>query len=156
MRKFAARGLRLDRVLTRCQGRGVDVEATARPEQVCQHHAEHQGEGGHDFEVDQGLQADPPDRLDVAHMRDAGHHHAEDQRRDDHLDEPDEAVAEWAKILAQAREEMADRDAGHDCGQELEEQGFVDGPLPGGGGGIVDSCHGGHVDSLGGFRVSCP
>ena len=55
---------------------------------------DHEREGRDDLEIDQRLDADAADFLGILDMRDAGHHGAEDDRRDHHLDQLDEAVAE--------------------------------------------------------------
>ena len=53
-----------------------------------------QRQGRHRLEIEQRLDADAADLLEVAHRADAVHHRAEDHRRDHHLDQRDEAVAE--------------------------------------------------------------
>jgi hypothetical protein len=70
------------------------AEARARPHQIADEEPDHQREGGDDLEIDQRLDADAADLLGVLDMRDAGDHGAEDDRRDHHLDQLDEAVAE--------------------------------------------------------------
>jgi len=42
--------------------------------------ADRERDGRHRLEVEQRLDADPPDLLEVAHRRDAVHHGAEDHR----------------------------------------------------------------------------
>src|SRR5690606_7507496 len=56
--------------------------------------------------------------------------HAEDQRSDGHLDQPDEAVAQRAEGLTDGRPEVPDQHTGDDGDDDLEEQGAVE-PLPG-------------------------
>ena len=73
---------------------GVDVHADTRLEGVGQRDADQEGEGRQDLEIEDRLDADPPHLLEVTGARDAEHHHAEDEWRNDHLDELDEAVAE--------------------------------------------------------------
>src|SRR6218665_3181557 len=73
---------------------GVDVHARARLEPKAQHQAQHQGDGGQQLEVDQRLHAHPAHAPEVARAGDAMHDHAEHQHRNDHLDQPDEAVTE--------------------------------------------------------------
>ena len=58
-------------------------------------------ERGHDLEVEQRLEADAADLLHVLHAGDAVHDRAEDDRRDEHLDQLDEGVAERLHRLAQ-------------------------------------------------------
>ena len=70
------------------------AEARARPDHIADDEADHQREGRDDLEIDQRLDADAADLLGILDMRDAGDHGAEDDRRDHHLDQLDEAVAE--------------------------------------------------------------
>ena len=70
------------------------AEARARLDHVADDEADHQREGRDDLEIDQRLDADAADLLGVLDMGDAGDHGAEDDRRDHHLDQLDEAVAD--------------------------------------------------------------
>ena len=74
---------------------------------------------GHDLEIDQRLHADAADLLHVLHAGDAVHDGAEDDRRDEHLDQLDEPVAERLHRLAELRVEMTQQDAEHDRGKHL-------------------------------------
>jgi hypothetical protein len=89
---FRARDISGNRL--RVEGRGIDVEAGARVQQLADDEADRQRQRGHDLEVEQCLHADPPDLRQVAHGSDAVHDGAEDHRRDHHLDELDEPIAE--------------------------------------------------------------
>jgi hypothetical protein len=86
---------------------------------VDDHEADDQRDRGHDLEVDQRLQADPADLLHVLHAGDAVHHGAEDDRRDQHLDQLDEGVAERLHLRPELRVEVSEEDAGQDGGQHL-------------------------------------
>jgi hypothetical protein len=50
--------------------------------------------GRQHLEIDQRLDPDPADLLEVAHLGHADHHGAEDDRRQQHLDQLDEAVGQ--------------------------------------------------------------
>ena len=75
---------------------------------------------GHHLEVEQRLAADAADLLHVARAGDAEHHGAEDDRRDQHLDQRDEAVAERLQRNAGLGRHVADRAAGDDREQHPE------------------------------------
>ena len=74
---------------------------------------------GDDLEVDERLEADAPDLLHVLHAGDAVHDGEEDDRRDDHLDQLDEGVAERLHGLAERRVEMPEQHPEDDGGQDL-------------------------------------
>ena len=64
----------------------------ARLDYVSQGDADGKREGGDDFEVDQGFDADAAYFFEIAHAADAGHDGEEDDKRDkalDDIDEPD-------------------------------------------------------------------
>ena len=73
---------------------GGAAEARARLHQVADDQSDHQREGRDDLEIDQRLDADAADLLGVLDVGDARDHGAEDDRRNHHLDQLDEAVAE--------------------------------------------------------------
>jgi hypothetical protein len=73
-------------------GRLVQVQARARMQQVDHQQAQQQRDGRGADEPAHGLGADPADGGGVLHVGDAGHQGGEDQRRDDHLDQPQEQV----------------------------------------------------------------
>ena len=90
---------------------------------------DHQREGRNDLEIDQRLDADAADLLGVLDMRDARDHRAEDDRRDHHLDQLDEAVAERLDPVV-GREigpQPADHDTEHDGDQHLNIKDLVPG-----------------------------
>ena len=77
-------------------GAGIGLRRDAAPDrhEVADDEADDQGEGRDDLEIDQRLDRDAADLLGLLDMRDAGNDRAEDDRRDDHLDELDEAVTQ--------------------------------------------------------------
>src|SRR5262249_37651803 len=68
---------------------------------------------------------DPADLLEVSHRADAMHHGAEDHRRDHHLDQRDEAVAERLESGAGMGKPVAERDAERDREQDLDIENLV-------------------------------
>jgi hypothetical protein len=72
---------------------GAHVDAGARVEQVGQHQADDDGDGGDDFEVDDGLQADAAQFLRVANSGDADDQRGNHDRDHDHLDQADKDIA---------------------------------------------------------------
>jgi hypothetical protein len=66
----------------------------ARAKRIGEYQADHQRNRRHYLEIDQRLDADPPDLFEVAGARDAMHDDAEHDRRDDHGDQLQEGVAE--------------------------------------------------------------
>ena len=78
-------------------------------------------------EVGERLAGDAADLLQVRHAGDAGDHGQEDHRRDDHLDQLDEGVAERLQAGADVGPEVADGDAEDDRGQHLDIELAVEG-----------------------------
>ena len=74
------------------------VHTDARPREVDGEQTDDQRERRDDLEVDQRTQPHPADDLEVARAGDAGHQRREDQRRDHHLDQPEEQLAEWPEV----------------------------------------------------------
>ena len=70
--------------------------------------------------VKERLAADASELLHVLHARDAEDHGAEDDRRDGHLDEPDEAVAERFHGLRRFGREVPEADAEDDRADNLK------------------------------------
>src|SRR5271167_1362805 len=70
------------------------AEARAGTHQISDSEPDDQREGRYDLEIDQRFDADAADLLGILDMRNTRDHRAEDDRRDHHLDQPDEAVAE--------------------------------------------------------------
>jgi hypothetical protein len=75
---------RLD--VLRVEGRDVDVHSDARSQHLRDQPAAQQRHGGHDLEIDQGLEPNPPHRSHAAHPRNADDDGREDDRRDHHPD----------------------------------------------------------------------
>ena len=115
--------------------RRVDVHAGARLHDVDDDQADDQRDRADDLEVEQRQAAGLADLLHVLHAGDADDDGAEDDRRDDHLDQLDEAVAERLHRLAGLRAEVAEQDADDDRDDDLEVERLVErlagsGPCP--------------------------
>ena len=79
-------------------------------------------DGRRDLEVDDRFEADAPHRLEVAGAGDADDQRGEQQRRDDHLDHPQERVGERLHRDAKAGPEVADDDADDETDEDLRRQ----------------------------------
>ena len=102
-------------------------EARAGPHDVADDQADDEREGRDDLEVDERLEADPAHLLGVLDMGDARDDGAEDDRRDDHLDELDEAVAHRLDPVALRvlGREPPEEHAENDGDQHLDVEQFV-------------------------------
>ena len=65
------------------------------------------------------LQPDAPNLLHVLHAGNAVHHGAENDRRDQHLDQLDEEITQRLHLRAKRWVEMPEQDAEHDGAQDL-------------------------------------
>ncbi|MCY1360040.1 hypothetical protein D9M69_466480 [compost metagenome] len=90
MLNLGRRGLVLGNVHS---AQGAHVDAGTRMEQVGQQQADHDGDGGDDFEVDDGLEADAPQLLGVTDAGNADDQRGNDDRDHDHLDQTDKDIA---------------------------------------------------------------
>jgi hypothetical protein len=70
--------------------------------------------------IDHRLAGDAADLVQVGDARDAGRHRQKDHRRDDHLDQADETVADRLERGAESGPEMADRRTERDRRQHLD------------------------------------
>src|SRR6185312_3388728 len=102
--------------------RHAAAESRAGPDHIADDKTDHQREGGDDFKIDQRLDADTAALLGILDMRNSGYHGAEDDRRDHHLDQLDEAVAERLDpvIGSQHGPQPADQRANDDGDQDLD------------------------------------
>jgi len=105
------------------KGSGRGVKPRARVEGIGHDEPDDQGQGGDDFEIDQGAQADLPSATEVAHTGEAHDHGGENDGSDEHLDESDEGVAEGLELGAERGLEIAEETAQHDAEEDLEIQG---------------------------------
>ena len=97
------------------------VDADAGLDDVDGHEADDEGDGGDDLEVDDRANTHPADDLHVAGAGDAGDERREDQRGDDHLDHPEEELAEGAEVDRPLGMEAADQPACDDAEGQSDE-----------------------------------
>jgi hypothetical protein len=98
------------------------VHPRPRFEQVDADQSDDQCNGGQHLEVKQRLETDAADAFEALHAGDAADHGAENDRRDEHLDQLDEGVTQGFHLFAQRRAEMPENDAQHNRGQHLNVQ----------------------------------
>ena len=94
--------------------RRIDIEAGARLEQIHHQQADQQRHARYDFEVQDRLDADAADLLHVGDTGDAHHHGQKNDRRDQHLNQADKAVAQRLERDASIGCVMADGAADDD------------------------------------------
>ena len=119
-------GLGVGRNALGVQRVGVHVHARAGLQHIDHDQADDQGQGRDDLEVQQGQAAGLAHLLHVFHAGDAHHHGTEDDGRDDHLDQFDEAVAQGFHLGAHFRREVAQHHADDDGEQHLNVERFVE------------------------------
>ncbi len=71
-------------------GRAFQCHSFAGPHQIDGDQSQHQRDGGENFEIENGFDSDPAHGLDAAGTGDAVDQSAENQRRDDGLDQAQE------------------------------------------------------------------
>ena len=106
---------------------GIRVDADAGLNDVDDDQSDDQRERRNHLEVNEGLDADPADRPEVANLRDPDHDDAEDDRSDHHSDELDEAVAERPHRRPCLRGDVSEHDADQNGEQDLDVQDFIKG-----------------------------
>jgi hypothetical protein len=101
-----------------CTGAG---KALAGLHDIADKQADGESEGGDDLEVNEGLHTDATNRAGVLNMGNAGHHGAENDRRDHHLDQFDEAIAHRLDpvIGGEDRKQPADNGTKHNGEKHL-------------------------------------
>ncbi len=100
----------------------IDVHAGAGLHHVRDDHADDQRQRGEEQEIDHRLDEHPAHRLQLSHAGDAGDDGQEDHRRDDHLHQLDEGVAQRLELLGEGRLEVAEQRTEHDGDHHLEIQ----------------------------------
>ena len=103
------------------------AKAGAWANQIADGEPDHQREGRNDLEIEQRLDADAADLPGILDVRNARYHRAEDDRRDHHLDQLDEAVTERLDpvVGCNTRPKPADQGAKHDRNQHLNIKNLV-------------------------------
>ena len=89
------------------EGGHVDIHAFAGLEDIDQHNADQQRYRADNLEIQQRQATSFPNFLHVLHARNADHDCAENNRRDDHLDQLDETVSERLHVCAHAGVKVA-------------------------------------------------
>ena len=112
-------GTRVLRHRVGIQARGVSVYTSARLHDVDDHEPDHQRDGGHPLEIKERQPAGLADVPQLRHSRDAGHDGAEDDGRDQHADQLDEAIAQGPQLLREVRPAAAQQDAHRDGDEYL-------------------------------------
>ena len=102
------------------EGRGIDVHAGSWLHDIHDREPDNEGNGADDLEIKQRIAPGLAHLLHVLHPGDTHDHGAEDDRRDDHFDQPDEAVAEGLHRRASLGVEMSDQHADHDGNDDLK------------------------------------
>ena len=72
----------------------IYMQAHAGLQHIDDGQAQHQRQRRDQFEIAQRIESDATDATQIVHAGDAQHHRAEDDRRDDHLDQADEAITQ--------------------------------------------------------------
>ena len=86
-------------------------KARARLEEVHQSQADDQGDRRGHFEIHDRFQTDTAERFQVSRTGDANHERGKEQRRDDHLDQPQEGVGQRANRDTERWPEVSNDDA---------------------------------------------
>ena len=119
-------GLRVGGDALGVERRRVDVHPAPGCTTLTIDEADDQRERADDLEVEQRVAAGLADLLHVLHAGDADDDRAEDDRRDDHLDQLDEAVAERLHRRAGLGKEVAEQNADDDRDDHLEVERLVE------------------------------
>ena len=105
-----------------------DVDSRARLHDVHHRETDRERYERDQLEVDERLAADTPELFQVVHVRDAERDREEDDRRDDHLHEVYEGVADRFHRLPQVGEEQPEHRAKRDCRENLNREVAVPAP----------------------------
>ena len=112
-------GLRVGGDALRVECGRIDVHAGARLDDVDDRKSHDERDRAHDLEIEERVAARLADLLHVFHAGDADDDGAEDDGRNDHLDELDEAVAERLHRGTRVRKEVPEEDTDHDGNDHL-------------------------------------
>ena len=103
------------------------MHAHAWLRQVDHNQANHQSNGGHNLEIQQRIPAGLADGLHVLHAGNATDHSAEDDWRNHHLDQFDEAITQRFERHTGFRVKVAEQNADGDGSQHLDIKHSVEG-----------------------------
>ena len=132
----------------------IHMHAGAGRPEVHEKQGKDESDGRHHFKINQRFNRDAADLLRFANTRDAVHHGAENDRRDEHSHELDEKVAKRLQRIGALGPHVADEDAQHHRKQDLKGEMFVPGTRARSRGDLVDlgnvrlcgwRLHGGHL-----------
>jgi hypothetical protein len=121
-------GARVCRDLLGIERGRIDVHSGTWLDEVDDHQADDERDRADDLEIEERQAARLADLLHVLHAGDADHDGAEDDRRDDHLYQLDEAVAEGLHRFADLRPEVAEDHADDDRRDDLRVERLVERP----------------------------
>ena len=128
-RAVAAELAREGAELAICARTGADLKAAASEihavtgrERKRQDEPDHQRHGGHALEINERLDANPPDLLEIAGTGNAMDHDTEHDRRHDHGDQLQKRVAENLQADREVRRGDAQDDTQEQGRQDLNEQ----------------------------------
>src|SRR5271170_7614617 len=79
----------------------IDVEPGARLQNVDDDETDKKRERGDNFKIEKSLDPDPSEFFQIAHGGDTVDDRAEDDRRNDHLDQIDEAITERFQVFTE-------------------------------------------------------
>ena len=113
--------------LRRIKRFGIDVEPGARLQNVDDDEPDKKRERGDDFKIEKSLDPDPPEFFEIAHGGDTVDDRAEDDRRNDHLDQINESITERFQVFTEIRVQVADYDSDKDGHEDLDVENSVPG-----------------------------
>ncbi len=99
---------------------GIDVHSSSGLEDVDGDQTYYERDGGDDLEVDERLCADASYFADVSHAGDSGYDAGEDDGRERHADELDEAVSERLQGDGVMRSDGSEDDSERDADEDLQ------------------------------------
>ncbi len=100
----------------------INVQPAPRLDDIGRDQAHDQSQCREDEEVSERLGRHATDAAQIAHTGNAGHDGQEDHRRDDHLHQFDEGIAQWLEAFAENGPKVADHRTGHNGRQDLKIQ----------------------------------
>ncbi len=120
----ALRGVLRDRLGV--QRGGIDIHPRARLYDLDHHQPDEQRDGGDHLEIRQRFEADAAQLLHVADAGDAHDHREEDDGRDHHPDQLNEAIAQRLHRFGSVREEQAQQHAQNDPQDDAKIERFIE------------------------------
>jgi hypothetical protein len=106
------------------------VKTASRLHHVAYHQANQQCQRGDNFKIEQCLAANPAHPFQIVHAGNPAHDRAEDDGRNQHCDQPYEAVAQRLHGNRIFRSEPAEQDRGRNGDGHLKPELCIEMPLP--------------------------